>query len=137
MRIILLALIVFSAQAHDEEEPFADVLHRVIRASRENFRPVQGARIEMHPGSRSYYQAKVNLPGTTECRIDEQPRWIYSCQWRGARCDKLLADTAAALGQEWSRKGSLFTNTGRYKATEVNVARGCSLAISVARASNK
>jgi hypothetical protein len=133
IRPFLLVAAVLAAHAHDQEEPFAEVLQRIVRASRENFRPVQGARIEMHPGSLSYYQPKVNLPGTTECRIDEQPRWVYSCKWRGSRCGKLLADTAAALGPEWARSGSTFRHKGRYRLTEVTVTPGCATAISVLR----
>lgn len=118
---------------HDGEEPFAAVLQRIVRASRENFRPVQGARIELHPGNLSYYQPKVNLPGTTECRVDERPRWTYSCKWSGVRCASLPADAAAALGPEWSRAGSTFRHQGRFRFTEVTVTPGCTLAISVIR----
>ena len=60
MRIILVALIVFSAQGHDEEEPFADVLHRVIRASRENFLAGAGRAHRDAPGQ------PVVLPGESE-----------------------------------------------------------------------
>ena len=134
---MLAALLAAAASAHDEEEPFAAVLQRIIRASRENFRPVQGPRIEMHPGTLSYYQPKVNLPGTTECRIDEQPP-VYSCKWRGARCQKLLAETEAALGAEWSRRDAkrpqgkmTFRHSGRYRLTEVTVTPECAIAISV------
>ena len=70
------------ASAWDNNVQFAAALQRVIRASRENFRPVEGARIELHPGNKSYFQARVDLPGTTECRIDEPPNLIYSCKWK-------------------------------------------------------
>jgi hypothetical protein len=131
-RIVIALLIAVGVRAHNEEEPFAEILQRIIRASRENFRPLQGARIEIHPGNLSYYQPKVNLPGTTECRIDEHPL-AYSCNWRGTRCEKLLAETAKALGAEWSRRGSTFKNTGRFRWTEVAVTPGCAIAVSVLR----
>lgn len=133
VRILLALLIAAAVQGHDEEEPFAAVLQRIIRSSRENFRPVQGARIELHPGNLSYYQPKVNLPGTTECRIDERPRWTYSCKWSGARCEKLLADTTSALGAEWTRTGSTFTHRGRYRYTQVTVTPACTIAIVLTR----
>jgi len=138
---------------HDSNEPFAAVLQRIIRFSRENFRPVEGARIEMHPGNKSYFQARVDLPGTTECRIDEPPNLVYSCLWkppqsqlRGpAPCDKLLADVQAALGTEWTRTDSrrpqdrktTFRNNGRYRMTSVTVTPptkltpACTIAISI------
>jgi hypothetical protein len=140
--------------AHDEEQPFAAVLQRVIRASRENFRPVEGARIEMHPGNLSYFQARVDLPGTKECRIDEHPNPVYSCRWQppssappGPVCARILSDIDTALGPEWSRGHSpqsapaVFRNTGRYRLTKVTVtppskgSAGCVIAISVPRSS--
>ena len=133
MRFIVAVLMVVPAQAHDEGDSFAEILQRIVRASRENFRPVQGARIEMHPGNISYYQPKVYLPGTTECRIEERPRWIYSCQWHGARCEKLRADTESALGPQWSRTGSTFKHKGRFRFTEVTVTPTCAIAVSVLR----
>jgi hypothetical protein len=138
---------------NDNHEPFASALHRVIRASRENFRPVEGARIEFHPGNKSYFQARVDLPGTTECRIDEPPNLSYSCKWQPPQsqaaasgpCDKLLADIEAALGAEWSRTDSpkletrktTFRNSGRYRMTGVTVTPttrltpGCTITISI------
>ena len=129
-------LLLFAAGAvvcgHDQEGPFAAVLQRIVRASRENFRPVQGARIELHPGNLSYYQPKLYLPGTTDCRIDERPL-VYSCKWRGERCEKLLADTTSALGSEWSRTGSIFRHKGRFRFTEITVRPGCTIEITVTR----
>ena len=82
---------------------------------------MEGARIELHPGNKSYFQARVDLPGTTECRIDEPPNLIYSCKWKPpqsqppgtAPCDKLLADIQAALGAEWSRTDSPKPQAGK------------------------
>ena len=141
------------ASAWDNNVQFAAALQRVIRASRENFRPVEGARIELHPGNKSYFQARVDLPGTTECRIDEPPNLIYSCKWKPPQlqppgtspCDKLLADIQAALGAEWSRTDSpkpqvgktTFRNSGRYRMTEVTVTPptklipACTIAVSI------
>lgn len=143
---------------NDNNEPFAAVLLRVIRASRESFRPVEGARIEFHPGNKSHFQARVELPGTTECRIDEPPNLVYSCKWKPphsqppgtAPCDKLLADIQAALGAEWSRTDSpelqtrktTFRNSGRYRMTEVTVTPptrltpACTIAISILQATD-
>ena len=145
-------LAVSRLSAHDEDQPFAAVLQRVIRASRENFRPLEGARIEMHPGNQSYYQARIDLPGTTECRIDEHPDPVYSCRWlpppsapANAACPKILSDIEAALGAEWSRTDSsqsapaIFRNTGRYRLTRVTVTSptktspGCVITVSVPR----
>jgi hypothetical protein len=136
-------------------EPFAEALQRVIRASRENFRPVEGARIELHPANESYFQARVDLPGTTECRIDEPPNLAYSCKWKPphsqpagtAPCDKLLADTQAGLGAEWFRVDSpklqtrkaTFRSSGRYRLTEVSITPptkltpACTITISILR----
>ena len=147
-----------SVSGSDDNASFASALHRVIRASREHFRPVEGARIELHPGNKSYFQARVDLPGTTECRIDEPPNLTYSCKWKphqsqaagSAPCDKLLADMQAALGAEWSRTDSskletrktTFRNSGRYRMTEVTVTPptrltpGCTIAISILQAAD-
>jgi hypothetical protein len=122
--------------ALDEIEEFRTVLQRIIRASRENFRPVEGARIDLYPGRRSYFQARVDLPGTTECRIDETPVLAYSCKWKpepkaitpGALCKRLTDQVEAALGSEWQRQESRqrnsvtsFKNTGRYRQTQIAV----------------
>jgi hypothetical protein len=142
--------------ASDNGQAFAAALQHVIRSSRENFRPVEGARIELHPGNKSYFQARVDLPGTTECRIDEPPNLVYSCKWKPpkseppgiAPCDKLLTDIQAALGAEWSRTDSqklktdkaIFRNSGRYRMTEVSITAptkltpACVIAISILQA---
>jgi hypothetical protein len=142
--------------ALDEEEQFAVVLHQILRASREHFRPVEGARIDVYPGRRSYFQARVDLPGTTECRIDETPLLVYSCKWKpagpapgttpAALCQKLVTRVEAALGSEWQRVESRqpqtkasFQHQGRYRQTEVKVSPppdrsgGCAISISVRR----
>ena len=129
--------------AADSGDSFAEVLHRVIRASRENFRPIEGARIEMHPGNISYFQAKVDLPGTKACRIDEHPVPAYSCQWTTPDCEKLPAKVAVALGEEWSRANSaqsrktVFRHSGRLRLTEVSItaptarAKACTITVSL------
>lgn len=135
----LLAIAAFLPLAAAEEiDPFPGVLQRIIRASRENFRPVEGARIDLYPGRRSYFQARISLPGTTECRIDEAPVLTYSCQWKpdpkaiapGAPCSGLIQQVVAALDSDWQRKeprtatsAAIFKNTGRYKDTEIAVMR--------------
>jgi hypothetical protein len=156
--LVVAAVSIESGSGNDDNESFASALHRVIRASRENFRPVEGARIELHPGNKSYFQARVDLPGTTECRIDEPPNVTYSCKWKpqqsqaagSAPCDKLLADLQAALGAEWSRTDSpklqtrktTFRTGGRYRTTEVTVTPptrltpGCTIAISILQAAD-
>jgi hypothetical protein len=155
---LIAVLAIQDLSAYDNTEGFAAVLQRVIRASRESFRPVEGARIELHPGNKSYFQARVDLPGTTECRIDEPPNLVYSCKWKPPQsqppgtgpCDKLLADMQAALGAEWSRADSpkpqtgktTFRNSGRYRMTEVTVtpptglAPACTIAISILQAAD-
>jgi hypothetical protein len=125
--------------AHDDEGDFAAVLQRILRASRENFRPVEGARIDLYPGRRTYFQSRVDLPGTTDCRIYETPLPVFSCQWKapaaapgagtaGTACGRLADRVATALGPEWQRATSVpspskvtFRHEGRYRLSEVAV----------------
>jgi hypothetical protein len=129
MMLILGATIVPARLPATDVTPFTSALQRVIRAGRENFRPLEGARIEMHPGNISYYEARLFIPGTTECRVDEQPVRTYSCHWKAAHsgepaCGRLLEQVAAAL-PEWLRSdgpaGATFREHRRYRGIEVSV----------------
>lgn len=92
---------------HDDEDhpkDFPATLHRVLRAARERFRPLQGFRVEMRPGRTYWFEPKVLLPGAARCRIFEHPRASYVCEWdRGVTLAALAEKVAGALGEEWQR----------------------------------
>jgi hypothetical protein len=87
-------------------------LQLVVRASREQFRPMRGARIDIRPGSETWFDARHTLPGADSCRVYEHPL-LYTCRWEKApgRGDmqaflrSLTAEVEAALGDGWERSG--------------------------------
>ena len=92
--VIVLALLFWNTPAmdaflfHDDEEhdpqSFKEVVHRLIRASRENLRPLKTFRVDMHPAGNYWYEVTVLLPGAKICRIFEHPRMVYWCEWKKA-----------------------------------------------------
>ena len=73
----------FALHGSDDREPaFRDVVHRLVRASRENLRPIKTFRINMHPSLEYWYEVEVMLPGAKTCRIYEHPRMVYRCEWK-------------------------------------------------------
>lgn len=75
-----------AAPLHDEDSlesgRFQEVMHRLIRASREKLRPLKTFRIDMRPGSVYWYEVDVVLPGAEKCRIYEHPEMVYRCEWK-------------------------------------------------------
>jgi hypothetical protein len=60
---------------HDDEEheqkTFKEVVQRLVRASRENLRPIKTFRVNMHPSLEYWYEVEVMLPGAkTPCYHD-------------------------------------------------------------------
>lgn len=117
VRMCALALLMAAAvrpQPPAAESParreFHTSLHLVIRAARERFRPLQGARIDIRPGRETWFEARHFLPGAASCRVYEHPL-TYICRWErtAERRDlpsffrSLAEDVAAALGADWSR----------------------------------
>jgi hypothetical protein len=86
--LVTVALACYSASMvtgfHDEEEEqqtFREVVQRLVRASRENLRPMKSFRINMHPSLEYWYEVVVMLPGAKTCRIYEHPKMVYRCEW--------------------------------------------------------
>jgi hypothetical protein len=93
-----------------DHKSWASTLNQIVWASRERFRPLQGARIQIRPGRTYWFEARVNLPGAGECRVLEHPTATYSCEWeKTAGADlmslyrRLAAEIEAALGPKWDR----------------------------------
>jgi hypothetical protein len=133
---LFVALIIGSAQTrsvalplhddHDHDpETFKETLHRTVRASRENLRPLKTSRIEKYPGRDYWYEVETTLPGAQICRIYEHPQMVYRCEWKRAanQTPRSLYETAArqfaeALGTtDWqirsSSKGAVSTRLNR------------------------
>jgi hypothetical protein len=96
---------------HNKNNSFESALHRVIRASRERFRPVQTFRVNMYPGRDYWYEVDTPLPGATLCRVFEHPELTYQCEWtRSKRTPKPLPFVELAdqmersLGTPWTRR---------------------------------
>jgi hypothetical protein len=94
----------------EHHNSFASVLHRVIRASRERFRPVQTFRIDMYPSREYWYEVDTPLPGATLCRVFEHPELIYECEWTRSRKApappafvELADQLERSLGAAWTR----------------------------------
>jgi hypothetical protein len=82
---------------HDDEhgpQSFKEVVQRLVRASRENLRPLRTFRIERHPSADYWYEVEVKLPGAKTCRIYEHPQMVYRCEWNRAR--NVLVNSAYA-----------------------------------------
>ena len=122
-------------ESEPDKRKFAEALKQIVRASRYEFRPVEGARIDFHPGRKSWFEAKVYLPGASYCRIVDDPRLEYNCEWAAtpnrrvlARFyEKLAAEVEAALGPDWKRrsegsgKGIMFEGQGTSKGVVIKV----------------
>ena len=100
--------------AHDDDHThdlsLKDVLHRIVRASRERFSPQKTFRVEMHPKRDYWYEVESSLPGATTCRIYEHPELIYQCEWfkdkrtpNPPSFSQLAHNVEAALGEKWTR----------------------------------
>ncbi len=63
-------------------ESFRVVLQRIIRAARENLRPLKTFRIEQYPGRLYWYEVETVLPDAVQCRIYEHPAMVYVCEMR-------------------------------------------------------
>jgi hypothetical protein len=114
---------------------FADALKQIVRASRCEFRTVEGARIDFHPGRRSWFEAKVYLPSASYCRILDDPKLEYNCEWAPTpnRTDlsrfyeTLVAGVEAALGSDWKRrsegpgKAVIFEGQGTSNGVSIKV----------------
>lgn len=104
----VLVLLACAAWAHDDheekDESFKGVVQLIVRASRENLRPLKTSRIEMHPSMHYWYEVSDLIPGATMCRIYEHPRMVYRCEWatKSPRpvYDKLVKDLVMSLGSE-------------------------------------
>lgn len=95
-----------------DEANFGQVLEDIVRASKDRFRRVEGARVENRRRD-YYYEAKFYLPGATYCQILlEKNGPIYNCEWEKAPdrggfatlFDQLVSKIENALGADWSRK---------------------------------
>ncbi len=72
---------------HDDEpgpQSFKEIVQRLVRASRENLRPVRTFRVEMHPSGDYWYEVEVKLPRAKICRIYEHPKMVYRCEWKSS-----------------------------------------------------
>ena len=91
--IVMLALASWNPAAgsaspfHDDEhgpQSFKEIVQKLVRASRENLRPLKTFRVEMKPGREYWYEVEVKLPGAKTCRIYEHPQMVYRCEWNRA-----------------------------------------------------
>src|SRR5262245_34337105 len=76
--------VVSASPFHDDEHgprSLKEVVQSLIRASRENLRPLKTSRIEMHPSRDYWYEVETKLPGARTCRIYEHPQMVYRCEW--------------------------------------------------------
>jgi hypothetical protein len=95
---------------HNKNPSFESALHRVIRASRERFRPVQTFRIDNYPGRDYWYEVDTPLPGAALCRVFEHPELIYQCEWTSRKKTpkpltfiELADQMERSLGTSWTR----------------------------------
>lgn len=91
-------------------ESFNSVLTSILRASRDDFAILEGARIENRRRD-WFYEAKAFLPEATYCRIFYQDRAVFCCEWdeKGQAAaallyEKLTGSIGKAVGEEWSKK---------------------------------
>jgi len=91
---------------------FDAALKRIVRASKDRFIPIEGARIENRRRD-FFFEPRVYLPGATYCRIFElDSTWIFGCEWEHAKTtaaaagfyDQLVAKAETTLGAEWSKQ---------------------------------
>jgi hypothetical protein len=91
---------------------FDETLEHVLRASKERFIPVEGARNENRLRE-FFFEAKLYLPGATFCRVFQRDKTpIYGCEWEQAAIpnsfaglyDRLTAKIEAALGSDWNKR---------------------------------
>jgi hypothetical protein len=116
LTVIATALWLSADEAPPDEAPFRRDLRRgmnmVIRASREQFKPMRGARIDIRPGRETWFQANRDLPMATSCRVYEHPQ-KYTCIWERSPVRRDLAaffrtltvEVEAVLGDSWERSG--------------------------------
>ena len=101
-------LVAWGHDAHDEDkdESFEAVVERIVRAARENLRPLKASRIEMHPSMHYWYEVTDTIPGASMCRIYEHPRMMYKCEWKSpAAYENVVTQLAKVLGsEEWTLK---------------------------------
>ena len=91
-------------------EEFDQSLQLVLRSSRENFRTVEGARIENRRRD-FFFEARTYLPTANYCRIFFEGTPVYCCEWTvkdkapsALLFEKLLAKIEGALRAEWVKK---------------------------------
>jgi hypothetical protein len=94
-----------------KDAEFDEALNHVLRASKERFIPIEGARNENRLRE-FFFEAKLYLPGATFCRVFQKDKFpIYGCEWEQAAIpnsfaglyDRLIAKIEAALGSEWNK----------------------------------
>ncbi len=113
-------------QQHDDHDHGPLTLEVLVlqltSASRERFRPVMTYRVDMRPRGNSWYEAKYILPEAQSCRVYEQPRMRYVCEW-GLKPKRDFAafvkQYETLLGQGWKRvDGTGKSKSVRFSAVE-------------------
>ena len=91
-------------------ESFDSVLSSILRASRDDFAILEGARVENRRRD-WFYEAKAFLPEATYCRIFYQGGAVFCCEWDETSpggstllYDKLVGAIGTALTGDWSKK---------------------------------
>jgi hypothetical protein len=98
---------------HHNDHSFESVLKRVIRASRERFRPVQTFRIDNYPNGDYWYEVDHPLPGATLCRVFEHPELIYQCEWTSSKKTPKIPTFVELADQMERSLGASWTRTNR------------------------
>jgi hypothetical protein len=90
-------------------EAFAGALRKIIRESGKRFLETKGARIEMNPGPRVWFEARTFLPGAEYCQV-ERGGDFYRCEWTPAPAriraqhSEIAASVSNALPPHWRRE---------------------------------
>jgi hypothetical protein len=109
MGVLVLCSVSSAAQ---NDATFDVALKHILRASKDRFIPIEGARIENRRRD-FFFEPRVYLPGATYCRIFElEKSWVFGCEWEPAKpparfaglYDQLAAKVEAALGTDWNKE---------------------------------
>jgi hypothetical protein len=95
-----------------QDVAFDEALKQVLRASKDRFLRIEGARVE-NRRREYFFEPRVYLPTATYCRIFQQEKTtIYGCDWERAASpnsfadlyERLVAKIESALGPEWNKQ---------------------------------
>jgi hypothetical protein len=93
-------------------DAFTVALEKIIRESRKRFVETKGARIEMNPGPRVWFEARTFLPGAEYCQV-QRGREFYRREWTAAVRLRALHAVIAPAKAVPLRSQAVLQNAGR------------------------